>query len=529
MPLPSSLGALVDSAPPEYPALAHARGTLTYGMISAESACLAGGLASLGIAAGDRVGLWLRNQPEWLTLYLALARLGAIAVAINTRFRGAEVADIVERSGCRALAVNPSFRRIDFAGILEQADPAAFDRLETVILCAEGEERGDESARTLPHKRRITYAALAASAPLVEARGALASPSAIFTTSGTTKAPKFVLHTQRSIVAHANDVVDPFMLRRTSVLQALPLCGVFGFTQAMGALAGHSTLVLQPAWDAEEAALLLDRHRITVSNGTDAMVAGLLDVAGDAALARIPFSGYAAFDPALGDLVARAEARGLKLIGLYGMSEIQALFARRHEDEARSRRALAGGLPVSPLARVRVRNPDSGRLLGVNESGELEVSGPSLMKEYFGNEAATAAAMTEDGFVRTGDLGRLLDDGSFVFETRMGDVLRLSGFLVAPAEIEAFLQRHPAIEGAQVVGVSTPVGVKPVAFVTVRNGARFEEAAARSHCEAGLARYKVPARIIAVDAFPTTPSPNGIKIQKAKLRETAASILAGAA
>jgi fatty-acyl-CoA synthase len=526
MPLPSSLAALLDTAPPTRPALAHRGHTTNYASLAAESARVARGLAALGIGEGDRIGLWLPNHVEWLTLYFALARLGAIAVAINTRFRSAEVADIVDRSGCRALVLDPSFRGVDFAGILAGADPAAFDRLETIVIC--GDER-DPPADLLPRKQRIAYATLAANAPLTDDRGTLHSGSAIFTTSGTTKAPKFVLHTQRSILAHTHDVIDAFRLRHTSVLQALPFCGVFGFSQAMAALAGHSMLVLQPAWDAEEAASLLDRHHVTAFNGTDAMTAALVDAASDEALARIPFCGHAAFDPALADLPARAERRGLKLVGLYGMSEIQALFARRDETEELARRILPGGKPVSALARVRVRDPESGDLLGVGESGELEISGPSLMKEYFGNPAATADAMTGDGFVRTGDLGRLLDDGSFVFESRMGDVLRLSGFLVAPAEIEAFLQRHPGIDGAQVVGVPTSAGVKPVAFVILKNSAKLDEAALRAHCETGLARYKVPARIVAVDAFPTTPSANGLKIQKAKLRDAARTLLAGAA
>jgi len=147
------------------------------------------------------------------------------------------------------------------------------------------------------------------------------------------------------------------------------------------------------------------------------------------------------------------------------------------------------------------------------------------MKEYFGDRAATAAALTADGYVRTGDLAHLLDDGSFVFEGRMGDVLRLSGFLVAPAEIESCLQQHPSIDGAQVVGVSTPAGLRPVAFVTLRRGASFEESEVAAHCAAGLARYKQPVRIVAVDAFPTTMSANGMKVQKAKLRDQAGMIL----
>src|SRR5690606_15905880 len=119
---------------------------------------------------------------------------------------------------------------------------------------------------------------------------------------------------------------------------------------------------------------------------------------------------------------------------------------------------------------------------------------------YLGDPEATRAALTEDGYVRMGDLAQLTEDGGFVFETRLGDVLRLGGFLVAPAEIEAWLQRHPAVDGCQVVGA----GARAVAFVTLR--APADEAALVEHCASGLARFKIPARIVALDAFPTTPS-----------------------
>ena len=165
MPAPSSLGALLDSAPPENPAVVAGARTITYGILAEESRCVAGALAALGIGSGDRVALWLPNLPQWLTLYFALARLGAIAVAVNTRFRGAELGDIVFRSGCRALAIDPSFRRVDFAGILASVDSASLDRLETVILCG----KGDVSAR----QGRIDYAALARHTPLGVERGTL--------------------------------------------------------------------------------------------------------------------------------------------------------------------------------------------------------------------------------------------------------------------------------------------------------------------------------------------------------------------
>jgi fatty-acyl-CoA synthase len=515
--VPSSLGALLDRAPPGSPAVVAGVRTITYGMLAEESRCVAGALAALGIGQGDRVGLWLPNGPEWLVLCFALARLGAIGVAVNTRFRSAELGDIVLRTGCRALALDPSFGRVDFAEILADVDPVLLDRVETLILCGKG--------GVSIGKRQIDYAALAGHAPLGQERGRLDSGTAIFTTSGTTNAPKFVLHTQRSLVAHAGDVVRGFGLSGAVVLQSLPLCGVFGFCQAMAGLAARGCLVLQAAWDAEEAAALVEKYHVTAFNGTDAMIAALLDGTSEAALRRIPFAGYAAFDPALADLVERAARRGLTLIGLYGMSEVQAFFARRHETETLERRRAPGGIPVSAEAQVRARDPDTGHLLHSGESGELELRGPSLMQGYFGDPDATQQAMTADGFVRTGDLGRVHDDGSFVFETRMGDVLRLSGFLVAPAEIESHLQHHPSIDGAQVVGVSTAAGLKPVAFVTRKPDAVFDEAAVKAYCSASLARYKVPVRVILIDAFPMTMSANGMKIQKAKLREDARVIL----
>jgi fatty-acyl-CoA synthase len=180
---------------------------------------------------------------------------------------------------------------------------------------------------------------------------------------------------------------------------------------------------------------------------------------------------------------------------------------------------------VSPLIEVRVRDPETGKLLGHGAPGELEVSGPSLMAGYFQNEQATREAMLPDGFLRTGDLGLTHADSRFAFLTRMGDVLRLAGFLVSPAEIENHIQNFPGIEAAQVVAVARPDGVRAVAFVVLKSGAGFDEAGVIAHCKAGLANYKIPAAVIAVEDFPRTPSANGAKIQRNKLREMAAQRL----
>jgi fatty-acyl-CoA synthase len=232
--------------------------------------------------------------------------------------------------------------------------------------------------------------------------------------------------------------------------------------------------------------------------------------------------GYAAFNSALDDIVERAQARGVVLRGLYGMSECMALYSVRPIGASAAERRKGGGKPVSPEARVRVTDPETGAPLPVGEPGALEVAGPSLFARYDNDPDATAAAFTADGFFRTGDLARMEPDGGFEFLGRMGDVLRLGGFLVNPAEIEEHIQAHPSVHAAQVVAVGTPQGMRPVAFVTL--AAACDEAVLLDHCRA-LARYKQPVRVMAVDAFPVTDSANGVKIRRAELRRMAEALV----
>jgi fatty-acyl-CoA synthase len=284
--------------------------------------------------------------------------------------------------------------------------------------------------------------------------------------------------------------------------------------------------VLVESYEIDEIARLITQHRPTTMFGSDDMYARLLDaMPGRWPFRSIKWAGYGAFNVSLEDLPERAQPRGLRLVGLYGMSEVQALYARQPLTAPIARRKLGGGIPTSPLGHVRVRDPDSGALLGPGQPGALECAGPSLMVGYYGNEAATAQAMTADGYVRTGDLAQLDGRGGFTFLSRMGDVLRLSGFLVNPIEIETHIQKLPAIADCQTIAVPRPDGVRAVSFVILRPGAALDEAAIVGHCKQGLANYKVPLRVFAVDDFPKTPSPNGFKIQRGKLREMAERLL----
>jgi fatty-acyl-CoA synthase len=231
------LAELLDRGPAAAPALLVGDEAIGFGRLAEESRRAAQGLAELGVGPGDRVALWLPNLPAWLVLFFACARLGAIAVAVNTRFRAAEIEDIVGRSGAKVLALAPGFRRIDVAGILAALELA---RLESVVLVGDGD--GPKG------KRAVRYEALLARPPLARDQGDAGSGAVVFTTSGTTKAPKFVLHTQHSLAAHAADVAAGFgwTAPGTTLLQALPYCGTFGLAQALGALAARAPSA-QPA------------------------------------------------------------------------------------------------------------------------------------------------------------------------------------------------------------------------------------------------------------------------------------------
>jgi fatty-acyl-CoA synthase len=176
---------------------------------------------------------------------------------------------------------------------------------------------------------------------------------------------------------------------------------------------------------------------------------------------------------------------------------------------------------------VRARSVDTGLLLPAGEVGELEIMAPrSAFAGYLDNLEATAEATTDDGFFRTGDLGYVREDGSFVYEARAGDAMRIGGFLVAPAEIEDFLKTLPGIADAQVVAVPIEGKAQPVAFVIHAKGRKPRPDAIRTSAAEVMAAYKVPARVWQIEAFPVTESANGIKIQKGKLREMAAALIA---
>jgi fatty-acyl-CoA synthase len=187
-----------------------------------------------------------------------------------------------------------------------------------------------------------------------------------------------------------------------------------------------------------------------------------------------------------------------------------------------SERIEAGGRPAAgDEAQVRVRDLDSGELLPAGRSGEIEIRSPGNFSGYWNDPQASARAIGADGYFRTGDIGRLRADGTFVFEARRGDAIRLAGFLVSPLEIEDAVKRVAGVADVQVVGVEIAGQPRCVAFVIAQAGATLSDREIIAAVGKRLAPFKVPARVWFVERFPTTESANGVKVQRGKLREMA--------
>jgi fatty-acyl-CoA synthase len=439
-------------------------------------------LAARDIGKGDVVAVWLFNRVEWIALLFAAARLGAIVAAVNTRYRSAEVVHLLKLSGAKLLVVEAAFRSIDFESILADIAKADVPALQELAVVG-----ADAIAVQWPCVR---FDAFDEPYPPAPSQADVDLPVLLYTTSGTTKGPK------------------------------LPFCGTFGMTSLLGFIAAGATIHVLDAFEAAPALKILTEHRITHSFGSDEMFRRILALTeAPRPFPHLQVCGFAAFQPGWRELATEAQARGLPLFGLYGSSEVQALFSIARDSDTFADRIEGGGWPMSPDAQVRVRDTETGELAAPGVSGEIEIRAPSCFLGYFNNPEATRDAITADGFFRTGDIGRIRG-GAFVYETRAGDALRLGGFLVAPGEIEDELKACAGVADAQVVAVDLKGQARCVAFV-IPAGTSPQQDALTARLRERLAGYKVPARIYIVDAFPVTDSANGVKIQRAKLRTIA--------
>lgn len=497
---------------------------MSYAELLAESNRIAALLHAQGARSGDRLALWLPNCPAWLATFMACARLGVTVISMNTRFRSREVGDLISRGKCRWLVMWPSFKGLPFRQILADVEPGLLAGLQGVMVVGES-----DTSDPVPGVTTFRISDSAATDQLAK----VPSPSdreyaLVYTTSGTTSQSKLVVHDQRTLIRHGHNAARYFGIgRRDAVLLGAPLCGAFGFSSALAGLAVGAPLVSAPILNPEECAMQIRRFGVTHTFANNELLDRILDAGSDQTppFPTLRVAGFASFAPSLDDLPERAERAGIRLVGLYGSSELQALVAGQPPEASLADRSRAGGCLVATDARVRARCIETDEILPHGEVGEIEIRSPSMMRGYLDNPEATEQAVDKEGYFRTGDLGHTINPQHFIFHARRGDFLRLGGFLVNPLEIETFIEGIEGVANCQVVGVAFGGKTVPVAFVIPEPGHTPKEAEIIARCKAQLAGFKVPQRVAIVDAFPVVESANSNKIQRGKLQEQALALL----
>ncbi len=527
--LPDTIGALIDAQGKRYGSKKAIIGiweghetVVSYQQFAERTKVIAGWLRRLGYARGDVLGLWLPNVPEWLMFEFAAARLGVVVLALNTRYRSHELGHLMQLSQAKGIVLMPEFLNIDFPGILQDVTTRQdTDYLRHVFLV------GNQS-RTYRFGSRdvVPYSDLIR--PIEEVTN-LALPSDtinVFGTSGTTSSPKLAAHDQKSTCIHAVRVADRFRIGEDDVtMHVLPFCGVHGFTAAMAAIAGGATLVSMPLFDARQTAESMNRHHVSFFPASHTMVRAIINLS-DFDFTRLnDWKGgtFATLSNPM-KLARDVEVKtGARITNVYGSSECFAMISAWPWESDAATRSRAGGTLVSNDIHVRVVDSDTGRILNCGEPGELQFKGYNVFTEYLSNPVGTSAAFTADGWFHSGDQGYMIDDRTFVFTSRLGDAIRLRGFLASPVDIEEYLMSYPGVKMAQVVGLRLHEDEDEiaVAFVQMSKGAMVSTHELKEYCWKGLASFKVPGRIYFIEEFPMTLSANSDKVRKVRLREMA--------
>ncbi|MEU6609477.1 AMP-binding protein [Streptomyces shenzhenensis] len=517
---------------PDQTAAVDAEGThlhrVTRAALRDRSLALAADLAERGVTRGDCIAVWLPNWSSALVWQFAASALGAHVVGVNTRYNTDEVTHILSHAQPRVIAVAHQFHGLDLIGILRSA-VANVDGWPPQVAVVAG-PRAEAPQDTASYD--VGAGAWCPSAPAhlpPSGRGASersldgSELAVAFATSGSTGMPKLAAHRGDAVVAHSVATAQALGVTPGDMaLCVLPLSGVFGFNTAMTALAGGGGCLLEPVFDAPAVLDHMAELSVTHVVGGDDLVGKLADSwhQRPVGLPSWRWLGIADFLGRSVMLAGWAHTEfGTLTSGVYGSSEVLALTAFWGGDEPSPRRWRGGGHVHTPGVRARVVDPVSAEPSGTGQEGELQLTGPNVVDAYLGSDTA-AAVFTPDGWFRTGDLCTEESDGSFLYVCRMGDVLRLHGFLVDPAEIETRLVQHTAVRVAKVVGVRGRTGSnEAVGFVIADAPVTPDEI--RQWCAGALARFKVPSVIHIVDELPTTSGTNGTKIRAAALREQA--------
>ncbi|MEM9190866.1 MAG: AMP-binding protein [Myxococcota bacterium] len=479
---------------------------------------LAKGLLHAGVEKGDRVALWAPNRFEWILVQYATARIGAIMVCINPSYRTRELAYALTQSGTRLLFAAERLKSSDYRAMFEEV-AAECPAVERAVFF--------ES----PEWNALIASGAAVNDAAVDARReslAPEDPINIQYTSGTTGLPKGVTLTHRNILNNAY-----FVGRGCEYTEEDRVCVPVPFYHCFGMVMGnlgatvHGAAIVVPgeAFDPVKVLEAVERERCTSLYGVPTMFIAELGVEGfknyDLSSLR---TGIMAGSPCPIEVMKRviADMHMTQVTIAYGMTETSPVSTQTRADDPLEKRVATVGR-VHPHVEVRIADPETNETVPVGVAGEFQTRGYSVMRGYWNDDAKTTEVIDDDGWMHTGDLATMDDDGYFDIVGRIKDLVIRGGENVSPREVEEFLYRHPEIVDAQVVGVpDAKYGEELCAFVRRATGSVLDAEGVRTFCQGQIAHFKVPRYVLFLEEFPMTVTG---KIQKFRLRELAAETL----
>jgi fatty-acyl-CoA synthase len=497
---------------------------------------LAKGLLAIGIGKGDHVGIWARNVPDWLTFMFATAKIGAVLVTVNPVYKSHELAYVIEQSDMKALAIIDAFRDVDYVSIVRELVPEAgrqerghldaprFPRLKSLIYMGPEKHRGFYNVPEL-----LVLGENMPDEPLRALTASLDADDVVNMqyTSGTTGFPKGVMLTSRNILNNGFYIGDRQKLGPDDrVCLPVPLFHCFGCVLGVLAIVTHgATAVMVESFDALLVLAAIQKERATAVYGVPTMFIAelahpMFDMFDLTSLRTGIMAGSPCPTETMRQVIDRMHASELTIC--YGLTETSPVFTQTTTDDTLERKCETIGRKHD-VVEVRVIDPETGEDCPPGVPGELCCRGYNVMKGYYKMPEATAKAIDAEGFLHSGDLGTVDEDGYYRITGRIKDMIIRGGENIYPREIEEFLYTMPGVEDAQVVGVpDARYGEVVGAFIRLKPGADLTEVDVQEFARARMARYKAPKYVFFVDEFPLTASG---KIQKFKLRDMAREIL----
>jgi fatty-acyl-CoA synthase len=475
---------------------------------------LARGLIAAGLQKGDRLGIWSPNCAEWTLVQYAAAKLGVILVNLNPAYRTSELEFALRQSGCRMLIAASAFKTSDYRAMVAEVRDG-LDGLERVVFLG-----GEDWDGLLGGAADVEVGELRARSASLEP----SDPVNIQYTSGTTGFPKGATLTHRNILNNGFFVGEGIGYTEADrVCIPVPFYHCFGMVMGNLACSSHGAAMVipAPAFDAEATLAAVAAERCTSLYGVPTMfIAELSHPRFDEFDLESLRTGIMAGSPCPVEVMKRViERMHMSEVGIcYGMTETSPVSTQTAVDDPIEKRVGTVGR-VGPHLEVRVVSPETGETVASGETGELCTRGYSVMSGYWEDPERTAEAIDAAGWMHTGDLAVMDEDGYLNIVGRIKDLVIRGGENVYPREVEEFLYTHPDIGDVQVIGVPDDrYGEELMAWVIARDGASLDEAAVRAFCRGKIAHYKVPRYVKFVDSFPMTVTG---KVQKFIMRDQA--------